>query len=169
MLTTRLIESLKPEANPYRVPDLRASGLALRVAVSGLKTWDLVYRVKGSAKVKRLSLGRYGDPGAGLEEARARAGALTSAARQGVDVIAQELEAREAASRAMSMEKFVELYLDRRVRPRLRSAPEIERILKRVLQPLASLPAANIRRRDIAPLLEAIAAGTSGRRAMRAR
>jgi hypothetical protein len=61
MLTAQKIESLKPEALPYRVPDARARGLAVRVAQTGAKTWDLSYRVKGTGKVKRLSLGRVGD------------------------------------------------------------------------------------------------------------
>jgi hypothetical protein len=43
--------------------------------------------------MRRLSLGRYGD--VSLEEARARAAELTGAARKGVDLIGQEVEARE--------------------------------------------------------------------------
>jgi integrase len=157
-LTVKAIEAFKPEAEPYRMPDMRAVGLALRVAPSGLKTWDLAYRVKGSAKVKRLSLGRYGDPGAGLEEARARAAALTGAARQGLDLIAQEFEAREAKARSVTVGKLIEVYLARRVVGRLRSAPNVTRILQRVLEPLAGMHAADVRRRDLAPLLEVIAA-----------
>jgi hypothetical protein len=69
---------------------MRVSALAIRVATDGSKTWDPVYRIKG-AGVRRPSLGRYGD--VGLEAARARTMALTSAGRQGVDLIAQEQEA----------------------------------------------------------------------------
>jgi integrase len=156
VLTARLIESFKPDTEPYCWSDVRAPGLRIRIAPSGLKTGDAVYRIKGSAKVKHVSLGRYGD--VSLEEMRARVAELTSAARKGVDLIEQEAEARETASRAMSMKKFRELYLARRVRRRLRSAGEIERTLNRVLEPLEDLPAADIRRRHIAPLLEAIAA-----------
>jgi hypothetical protein len=35
--------------------------LAVRVAPSGLKTWDLAYRIRGSGKVRRVSLGRIVD------------------------------------------------------------------------------------------------------------
>jgi integrase len=166
-LTTKTIEALKPETAPYRVPDMRSTGLALRVAPSGEKTWDLAYRIKGRLGVKRPSLGRYSD--VSLEEARTRAAELTSAARKGIDLIGQEAEAREAASRAMSLRKLIELYLARRVRRRLRSALDVERILKRILEPLADSPAANIRRRDIGPLLEEIAARGHERAAGRAR
>jgi integrase len=169
LLTKVTIEALKPDDEPYRVPDTRAAGLALRVAVSGLKTWDLVYRVKGSTKVKRTSLGRFGDPGASLEEARARAFELTSAARRSVDLMAQELEAREAKARSMTLGKLVDLYLERRVVGRLRSASNVARILERVLEPLAGIHAADVRRRDLAPLLEAIAARGHARSAGKTR
>ena len=168
-LTAVAIDRLKPEAAPYRVPDTRTKGLALRVAPDGGRTWDLAFRIKGSAKVKRLSLGRYGDPGASLEEARERAGDLTGSARQGIDLIATELEARESKARAMSVDKLIDDYLSRRVRPRLRSAVEIERTLKRVLAPLASTPAPDVRKRDLAPLFEAIVAAGHERAAGKAR
>ena len=41
MLTHRGIEALRPAEAPYRVPDQRCKGLAVRVALSGVKTWDL--------------------------------------------------------------------------------------------------------------------------------
>ena len=36
-------------------------GLAVRVVPSGVKTWDLAYRIRGSGKVRRVSLGRVAD------------------------------------------------------------------------------------------------------------
>jgi hypothetical protein len=44
--------------------------LAVRIAPSGLKTWDLAYRIKGSGKMRRPSLGRVDD--LPLERARER-------------------------------------------------------------------------------------------------
>jgi hypothetical protein len=40
-LTHRSIEALRPAEAPYRVSDQRCVGLAIRVALSGIKTWDL--------------------------------------------------------------------------------------------------------------------------------
>jgi hypothetical protein len=60
-LTHRSIEALRPAQTPYRVSDQRCVGLAVRVAPSGLKTWDLAYRIRGSGKVRRVSLGRIVD------------------------------------------------------------------------------------------------------------
>ena len=154
-LTDKAIKAIKPEAEPYRVPDARAKGLALRVAACG-KTWDLSYRIKGKG-VRRRSLGRYGDPRA-LEEARARLIELTALRGKALISSRNETEADEAKARSMTLGKLVDLYLNRRVVGRLRSAPNVVRILRRSLEPLAGMHAADVRRRDLAPLLEAIAA-----------
>src|SRR6476659_3336940 len=50
LLTHRTIETLRPAEAPCRVPDQRCKGLAVRVAPSGVKTWDLAYRIRGTAK-----------------------------------------------------------------------------------------------------------------------
>ena len=156
-LTARAIASLKPDpAGAYRIKDTLTRGLSLRVAQSGELSWDLSHRIKGDSKVRHLSLGRYGD--ASLEEARVRANDLTKNGRQGVDLIAQEVVAREAKARAMTLGALIDLYLARRVTGRLRSAINVARILHRVLEPLTSTPAANVKRRDLLSLLEAIAA-----------
>jgi integrase len=138
----------------YRAPDLRAKGLALRVATDGGKTWDLAYRIKGKS-VRRLSLGRYED--VGLEAARRRANELTSAARQGRDLIAEEKAARDEHNLSFTVERLVAEYMRRCVTGRLRTANEIERILKRALAPLMTRKASEINRRDLRQLLDAVA------------
>jgi hypothetical protein len=40
--THRALEALWPSYTPYRVSDQRCVGLAVRVAPSGVKTWDLL-------------------------------------------------------------------------------------------------------------------------------
>src|SRR5262252_4571299 len=69
-LTHRSIEAFRTAEAPYRISDQRCIGLAVRVAPSGVKTWDLAYRIRGSGKVRRVSLGRVAD--VRLEKARAR-------------------------------------------------------------------------------------------------
>jgi len=44
LLTHRSIETMRPGDVPYRVKDQRCFGLAVRVAPSGVKTWDLAFR-----------------------------------------------------------------------------------------------------------------------------
>jgi integrase len=153
LLTHRSIEALRPAEAPYRVPDQRCTGLAVRVAPSGVKTWDLAYRIRGTAKVRRLSLGRTTD--VSLERARLRANALTSAARSGRDHIAEEDEAREAAASRITVGSLIDLYLRRRVIGRLRTAKTIESRLKRTLAPILQQYAADICRRDIRQILDA--------------
>ncbi len=113
LLTHRTIETLRPAEAPYRVPDQRCKGLAVRVAPSGVKTWDLAYRIRGTAKMRRLSLGRTTD--VSLEQARERANELTSAARGGRDLIGEEGEARDAAASRITVASLIDLYLRRRV------------------------------------------------------
>jgi len=154
-LTQRSIDALRPSVAPYRVTDQRCIGLAIRVAPSGLKTWDLAYRVRGAGKVRRVSLGRLTD--VSIEQARQRANELTSAARTGQDLIAEEAEARTVASLRISVAKLIALYVRRRVTGRLRTAKEIESRLRRALATVLDRPAEDIRRRDVRTLLDAVA------------
>jgi integrase len=167
LLTHRTIEALRPADAPYRVPDQRCKGLAVRVAPTGVETWDLAYRIRGTSKMRRLSLGRTSD--VSLEQARERANELTSAARQGRDVIAEEGEARDAAATRITVEKLIDLYLRRRVSGRLRTAKEIESRLRRTLAPILQRYAADICRRDLRQLLEAIVDQGRGREAEKRR
>src|SRR5438105_15370810 len=105
-LTHRSIEALRPAEAPYRVSDQRCIGLAVRVAPSGVKTWDLAYRIRGSGRVRRISLGRLTD--VRLEIARERANQLTSAARAGRDLIAEEDERQAAAASRPTVENLIE-------------------------------------------------------------
>jgi len=154
-LTHRSIDALRPAETPYRVSDQRCIGLAVRVAPSGVKTWDLAYRIRGSGKVRRLSLGRVAD--VSLEKARERANELTSAARAGRDLIAEEEESRAVAASRLTVEKLIELYVRRRVTGRLQTAKEIESRLRRALAPILPRYADDVRRRDIRELLDAVA------------
>jgi integrase len=154
-LTHRSIEALRPAETAYRITDQRCVGLAVRVAPNGLKTWDLAYRIRGLGKGRRVSLGRVSD--VNLEGARERANKLTSAARIGRDLIAEEEENRAAAASRLTVEQLIELYIRRRVTGRLRTAKEVESRLRRALAPLSLLYAEDIRRRDIRKLLDAVA------------
>jgi integrase len=155
MLTHRAIEALRPEQVAYRVPDSRTMGLAVRVAPSGIKTWDLAFRIRSTGKVKRLSLGRTTD--VSLEAVRVRAMDLAMAARTGRDLVAEERAQRAADAARVSVEQLVDEYVRRRVAGRLRTAKEIESRLRRALAPYLSVAANDLRRRDIRVLLDEVA------------
>jgi integrase len=153
--THRALEALRPSYTPYRVSDQRCVGLAVRVAPSGIKTWDLAYRIRGSGKVRRVSLGRVAD--VSLEKARERANELTRASRAGRDLIAEEADSRAAAASRLTVEKLIALYVRRHVAGRLRTAADIERRLNRALAPILDRHADDVRRRNIRELLDVVA------------
>jgi integrase len=132
-----------------------------------MKTWDLAYRIRGTNKTRRLSLGRIAD--VGLEQARERANELTSAARGGRDLIAEEGEARQAAASRITVGSLIDLYLRRRVYGRLRTAKGIESRLRRTLVPIVHRYAADICRRDIREILDAMVDQGKGREAEKRR
>src|SRR3984957_15552290 len=167
LLTHRTIETLRPAEAPYRVKDQRCKGLAVRVAPSGVKTWHLAYRIRGTGKMRRLSLGRTTD--IGLEQARERANELTTEARGGRDLIDEEGEARDAAAPRITVGLLIGLYLRRRVSGRLRTAKSIESRLRRTLVPILERYAADICRRDLRALLDSIADRGQGREAEKRR
>jgi integrase len=153
-LTAKAIEAMKPADDAYRVPDSRCRGLSIRVASDGGKTWGVAYRIKGKG-VRRSSLGRYADME--LEAARERANDITSAARKGRDLIAEEEAVRDEYDRSFTIERLVAEYAKRRLKGRLRTADHIERRIQRTLASVMKRKATDIRRRDIRQILDAVA------------
>ena len=154
-LTHRLLEKLTPEATAFRIPDARCTGLAVRIAPSGVISFDLAYRISKSKTFRRLSLGKF--PDISLEAARNRAHDLTRAARTGRDLLVQEAEATTTKASRITVGELAEEYLARRVRGRLRTAPEIERRIKRTISTIEHRAADDMRRRDFRQLLDATA------------
>jgi hypothetical protein len=132
-----------------------------------MKTWNLAYRIRNSGKTRRLSLGRVSD--VALEKARERANELTSTARTGRDLIAEEEEKRAAVAARITIEQLIELYVRRRVTGRLRTAKEIERRLKRALTPIMQRHAEDIRRKNLRELFDQCADNGIEREAERRR
>jgi integrase len=160
-LSHKLLESLRPETAPYRVPDSRTRGLAVRVATDGGISWDCSFRISGTGKGRRASLGRW-PADMSIEQARDRANELTRAARAGRDLLAEEEASRRVHSERTTVGAMIDEYVKRRVAGRLRTAQEIERRLKRALAALLDRPAADVRRRDLRVELDAVAdAGTA--------
>lgn len=154
-LTHRLLETLKPEGTAFRIPDARCAGLAVRVAPSGVVSFDLAYRVAKTKAFRRLSLGKF--PDISLEAARNRANELTRAARTGHDLLGSEVKAQRAAAARVTVETLITEYMARRVTGRLRTAHEIGGRLRRALASVIDRPADELRRRDMRRVLDACA------------
>lgn len=153
VLTHRAIETLKPAADAYRVPDLRCPGLAIRVAPSGVRTWDFVTRLRGTKTIKRKSLGAF--PAVSLDHARERAAALGRAAQVGRDLLDEEREAQIEAAARTSVAALIGEYVNRAC-SKLRTKHEIELRLRRGLASIQTKAAQEVKRRELRDIFNAI-------------
>lgn len=150
-MTDRWLRSLTPQAEEVEWVDERTEGLALRLYPSGRRAWHLRYRLP-SGRQRRISLGAY--PAVSLEAARDLAAAERGKLAKGEDPRRE----RDAVSNVETFGALVELYLKRAKRAlRERTWQENERLLRgRDLGPLAHVSLAEIRRPQIAAILERI-------------
>ena len=123
------------------------------------------YQVNGARR--RVTLGPIA--GLKLQDARIQATRILGEARDGKDALA-EREAAKART-ADTLGKLVDVYLQRRAKPRQRQRTfvEVERYLRKRWAPLHGQPIDRITRRDIAARLEEIRVGHGPISANRAR
>lgn len=165
-LTALSLQALRPEARAFYVGDATQPGLRVRVAPTGTMTWSVVYRIKGASGVKTASLGvcdPAGRSGLSLTEARERAGAIVKAARQGVDLIASEAEAKDRDARRLTINDLAARYgqaIRNNARPGgpLRTANATELRLSRALALWRDRAADDLTRADVGALLDTVAA-----------
>lgn len=84
-LTTKTIENLKSRATRYEIRDT-TTGLALRVAPTGRKSWNYIYREGG--RLKRITIGRW--PAVNLADARKKSLGYAENRQAGKPVMAGE-------------------------------------------------------------------------------
>ncbi|MBF0371780.1 MAG: tyrosine-type recombinase/integrase [Magnetococcales bacterium] len=156
--TDRFIKNLKPKPERY---DLReGDGFGIRVAPSGTKTWQFVYKLKG--RKRRVSLGVY--PGMPLKEARESYTALRGQLDRGVDPVewqqdqeSKAVEAKRKEEQTFTVADLVEEYIERWAKPRKRSWKEDARMLhKDVVSRWGKRKAKDIKRQDVVRLLDAL-------------
>ena len=163
-LTAAVLGTLRPKATAYYVSDDQQVGLRVRVAPSGVMTWNVAYRIKGTS-TKSVSLGPCdpnGRKGLGLADARDRAAAIVRSARQGRDLLSEETVARQAKDDRLTVSKLIERYSTAINSPNrkggaLRTADEIERRLTRALSMKLQAAADELTRSDISLLLDPVA------------
>lgn len=140
ILTDRTVQGTKVgdyfDANP------KTPGLNLRVTPTGVKTWFLVFTAP-NGKRARVTLGRY--PQTTLLRART----LAVEARQTLQEGRDPREVRPDAG-ASTVASLIAEYIAMHVRPKLRSAKEVERRLVRNVMPLiGDMKLGELHRRDI--------------------
>lgn len=132
-LTDKRIQGLRADGTRLEVRDAKVRNLVLRVTPAGVKTWSVQFRVRGSKKTQRQTLGTY--PAIGIASARLRALDVIKRVAEGRDPIAEDkAEAAAAVRDALTFSDLLDEYLERR--SGVVSMPEVERELRKDAIPL---------------------------------
>jgi integrase len=156
-LSDRAIRGAKPRERPYRLFD--GDGLALWVSPTGVRSWQLRYRLGGKAqtaslgKLERLS----------LAEARVRADELRKLVARGehLTTVKHADRMRRAAERANTFAVVAAAWAGREARRQKWSAAyldEVEASFRNHLAELDALPISSLDARTVAPLLRKVEA-----------
>src|SRR5262245_33889297 len=159
-LTQLAIDNLKPGPARREIPDGKEGGLYLVLQPSGAMSWALRYRFEG--KPKKFTIGPL--PDIGLAKARAEATKAKASLANGVDPAALKTATKRAEKAAREdeidlIEKVVESFVSRYVRPKQKSATarETERCLHReIVARWRGRRLSKITKADIHALLDSI-------------
>jgi integrase len=157
-LTARGIEALKPREKAYYISDNKVSGLALRVAPDGSKSWSVRYRVHGHQR--RLTLGnadsiRLGDD----ERDKNRKGARTLA-RQAVQAVANGIDPAQVKTdkrTADTVESFSAVYMKKHGSKKKSAADDLRMLTYTIVPAWRHRLMTDITKKDVRTLIEKIA------------
>ncbi len=153
-LTHVTVEALKPQpGGQFDVWDAKRPGFGVRISPAGTKTWILMYRLDG--RTQRYVLGRF--PHMSVADARDAADGYRG------DVARGDNPARERAQAKgdPTFKEFGDTYLERHaaVHKRERSADDDRKMLNSAdLDPWKDRKLADIERRDVIAVLDAVVA-----------
>jgi integrase len=167
--TDKYIRSLKPRAKRYELIEPTRSGLRIRVAQGGTKTWNFVYRQNG--RLFRKTLGTY--PAMSLAQAHAVAAQDRLLLENKLNPVILAKEQKQKADLLQTndptVEAFCAIYIERYAKVNKRTWREDERILnKDVISRWGDLPLSHIKRTHIVALLDDLVARGAGVGANRA-
>lgn len=157
-LTQKIIDKLAAQKTRYEVADDVVPGLKVRVSVTGLKTFCLVYRMGKSRDFpkKRLTIGNY--PKVSLEEARLTAKRKNALIELGKDP-SEELKksksrAKQAKKDKLTLEKLFSVFIEQHKHKRKpKTCKHYEDIMKvHVFPVLGKKAVKEITHRDISSL-----------------
>ena len=126
----RLDAVAAPPSGRRVVHDTKTAGLTLRATAAGAKTFSLFRRVKGGEPF-RVTLGRYGDGGITIDQARRLAAAVNAKAAEGVNLA----EARRAHRGERTFAELFTEYLERHAKLHKRSWKEDQQRFEQYVAP----------------------------------
>lgn len=152
-MSSRGLEGKTPVPSSGQVDywDASIPGFGLRVGVSGRRSWIIVYRVKGSSRKRRMTIGTY--PSLPLTNAREMASNALYEATQGNDPAAALKQEKKAETFKELADDYLERYAKRHKKTWKKDAGIIERDLKPEFR---GMKAKEVRRSDVNRLLEKI-------------
>jgi integrase len=155
------IKSLKMraavEGRRLEVRDTIVRGLAIRATASGEVTWTFTFRLKGSRRLRRVTLGDYSH--LGLGQARAVAKDMLSEVRLGSDPQAKIRERAEAERRPkpLTFGDLYDLWLERYAKANLRAwRAEEGRYRRNLEKPVGRRPMAELDRKSFASIRDQV-------------
>ena len=164
-LEVLVIKSLKrraaSEARRLEQRDAIVRGLAVRATPSGEVTWTFTFRLKGSRRLRRITLGDYSHMSLG--EARAAAKDMLSQVRLGDDPQAKIRERAEAerAPKPLTFGDLHQLWLDRYAKPNLKAwRAEEARYRRNLKKRIGSRPMADLDRKAFAGVRDDVASNS---------
>ena len=154
-LTTRSIEALKPCATRREIRDGGVAGLYLCLQPSGAKSWCFGFASLAGAQNWRSAV----FPSIGVTTARALASSAAVEVARGQNPAQAKRDRQRAAEPAKDIFKRVAAeFIERHVKPntRARSSREIARLLTRETKSWSGRRLSDLKRADVAKLLEGI-------------
>jgi integrase len=155
-LTDARISGLKsPEKGQIEVSDQLITGLRLRIGASGVKTYILRKRVNG--KWLNVTLGRHSSNFT-LASARRKARDLLVDVERGKSIAKKHGIKRRFSSGVGTINQLYEVYLEKEVIGKKRSAREFERVFRKYIEPeIGDRIADTLTRGDVTRFVENIA------------
>jgi integrase len=150
--TTNKVKSLKPRSERYEIWEDGGSGLGLRIAPSGRKSWVYLYRFEG--RPRRMTLGTF--PNVGIATAHVLRADASESKSHGVDPGKEHVERRRAERNAETVSELIDLYLTEYAASK-KSVGYDRRLLNKEVKPLwGKRRAKDITRHDARTLLRGI-------------
>ncbi len=130
-LTDAFIKHLPVQSDRYEIPDNACAGLRVRVGTTGKKTFVWLYSDPETKKLKRLTLGRYGDGDSQL---------TLSAARKALEVAKVKHDAGDLNELKTNVPKTVselcEIFYTDRIVPHLRRPDAVLQVIEHDIIPV---------------------------------